>query len=250
MYSMSILSFLILGLISLAKINGEVTKDYTGKCNDIYEYLEEHRKTENLLVCNVNDIGEVTELTLYPYCLNNEQMKTILSRNTIETLSFTAEWDYTDNKGIIISKFGCTSLPTNYDVISTLTNLKELHLFGVENTGINIIRNIPKSVKILIIGGDADPSYYFKLTQKNVDALSKLINLKSLTFRNTVIADNVDYSKFKNLKKLTYLNLDMPFTYGQGSLFKYCNYLKELVINFSSYNEKLLDTLGYLTTLD
>ena len=42
----------------------------------------------------------------------------------------------------------------------------------------------------------------------------------------------------------------MHFTYGQGSLFKYCNYLKELVINFSSYNEKLLDTLGYLTTLE
>ena len=161
MYSKNIFIFLILGLISITKIYGMV-----GICNDIYEYLEEHRKTENLLVCNVNDIGEVTELTLYPYCLNNEQMKTILSRNTIETLSFTAEWDYTDNKGIIISKFGCTSLPTNYDVISTLTNLKKIYLSGVENTDINIIRKIPKSVEILIIGGD--PSYYFKPTQKKL----------------------------------------------------------------------------------
>jgi len=241
---MSILSFLIFGLIFITKINGEVAKDYTGKCNDIYVYLEKQGKTRNLHLCNVNDKGEVTELILRPHCLNNEEMKTILSGNTIETLTFTAEYNYMDNKGI----YSCTSLPINYDVISTLTNLKELHLIGIENTDINIIRNIPKSVEILIIGGDQ--SNYFKLTQKNVNAISKLTNLKSLTFQCTEIADNVNYRKFKNLKKLTYLNLDMPFTYGQGRLLKYCNYLKELVIYFSVYNEKLLDTLGYLTTLE
>jgi len=43
MYSMSIFSFLILGLLSLIKINGEVAKNYTGKCNDIYVYLEEQK---------------------------------------------------------------------------------------------------------------------------------------------------------------------------------------------------------------
>jgi len=248
MNSMSILSFLILGLISLVKINGEVAKNYTGKCNDIYVYLEEQGKTENLFECNVNDKGEVTELALYLYCLENEQMKTILSNNTIETLEFKSQWNYINNEENIKSRYGCASLPTNYDVISTLTNLKNIYLSGVENTDINIIRKIPKSVEILTIGGD--PSYYFKPTQKKVDALSKLTNLKSLTFKDTEITDNVDYSKFKNLKKLTYLNLVMSFSYGQGSLFKYCNYLKELVIESGTYDEKLLDTLGYLTTLE
>ena len=109
---------------------------------------------------------------------------------------------YLNNEENIKSRFGCASLPTNYNVISTLTNLKKLYLFGVENTGINIIRNIPKSVEKLIIGGDGDPSYYFKLTQKIVDALSKLTNLKSLTFRNTEITDNVDMQIIVNSKIL------------------------------------------------
>jgi len=248
MYSMNIFSFLILGLLSLAKINGEVDNNYTGKCNDIYVYLEGQGKTENLDECYVNDKGEVTELTLYPYCLENEQMKTILSNNTIETLQFESHWNYINNEENIKSIFGCTSLPTDYDVISTLTNLKKLYLSGVENTDIKIIRNIPNSVKELTMEGA--PSNYLKLTQKVVDALSKLTNLKSLNFEYTEITKKVDYSKFKNLKKLTYLNLDMSSSYGQGSLFKYCNYLKELVIDYDTYDEKLLDTLGYLTTLE
>ena len=250
MYSMSIFSFLILGLLSLAKINGEEAKNYTGKCNEIYEYLEGQGKTKNLVKCEGNDKGEVTELIIYPYCLENEQLKTILSYNTIETLSYRSEWSYVNNEESLKANFGCITVPTDYEVIGTLTNLKNLYVSGIVYTNTNIFSNIPKSVEKLNIKGNF--SEYFKLTQKAIDGISKLTNLNSLSLECTEIGKRLDFSKFKNLKKFTSLNLIESSSYDLGNLFKNCNYLKQLEIdyNYDSIDEKFLDTIGYLTTLE
>jgi len=74
MYSKSIFCFLILGLLTLAKINGEVD-NLTCQCNDFYSYLESQGKAyEYYFKCKMNKKGQVTELDLidiYNLDINN-----------------------------------------------------------------------------------------------------------------------------------------------------------------------------------
>lgn len=66
------LLFLILVLLTLSKINGDVVSKYNGECNDIFMYLESQEKSYNLFDCKMTDKGEVTELQLSLYCIDNE----------------------------------------------------------------------------------------------------------------------------------------------------------------------------------
>jgi len=255
MYSKVIFSFLIFGLLALTKINGYIVNNYTGKCNDIYVYLENQGKRENFYGCKLNDEGEVTELEIYNYCLEDEQLTAVLSYNTIETLHFSklfVDWNIDDNddKNLVI-RFGCASLPSNYEVLSTLTNLKILDLSGVKNLDNNIITNIPKSVEQLLIGR-------VTFTQEMVDELSKLTNLNNLVLSETQISEELDFSKFENLKNLTSLeirnnnmsNLNSPHIYTQGNLLKHCVTLKKLFIKNGIFDKNSLDSIGYLTELE
>jgi len=262
MYSYIFFSFIILGLYTLAKINGEVINNYTNKCNDIYSYLESQGKIKNFNDCKTNDKGEVTDLRLYPYCIENEQLENVLSYNTIETLEFLKVPILMDDFSIydydILSSFGCTSLPTNYKKISTLTELKYLDLSGVKNLDINVITNIPKSVEILKIGSDNLP-YYFTLTQDVIDVLSKLTNLKSLIFVRTLFSNELDFKNFVNLKSLTSLEISynyyrgygtsFPDSHIPGNIFKYCNSLEKLVIITGQMDEDSLDSISNLPRL-
>lgn len=153
----------------------------------------------------MNDEGEVTELSFNIYCLENEQLKTILSYNTIEILDL--EKNFLTNDEYNKSTYGCLSLPTNYDLLNTLPNLKSIYLLGIANTDINIIYNISKSIENSIIGDS--PYNDLILTQEIIDTISKLTNLNSLFLKYTEIGDALDFSKFRNLKKLTYLALRM-----------------------------------------
>jgi len=252
MYSKSIFIFLIIGILSLAKINGVFAEGYTGQCNDIKVYLESQGKGENLNGCDVNDKGEVTGLTLYLYCLGNEQLKTILSYKTIETLIFTLSW-YHDDDERIISIHGCLSIPSDYEVISTLTNLKNLILEGELNMDINLIRNIPKSVENLSIKRYLFDKY-IKFTQNMADGLSKLTNLNSLSIEDTDIDIKLDFSKFENLKKLTSLEIKNVnfayYNYIPTNLLKYCKYLKKLIIDDGTVDENGLNIISDLTQLE
>jgi len=88
MYSKNIFKILTLGLLTIAKINGYMINNFTGKCNDIYTYLEGIGKIENFNGCR-NEEGDVISLNLYSYCLINEELATVFSYSTVETLSFT-----------------------------------------------------------------------------------------------------------------------------------------------------------------
>jgi len=85
--------------------------------------------------------------------------------------------------------------------------LKSIYLLGIANTDINIIYNISKSIENSIIGDS--PYNDLILTQEIIDTISKLTNLNSLFLKYTEIGDALDFSKFRNLKKLTYLALRM-----------------------------------------
>jgi len=271
MHSKNIFIFLILGLLTIIKINGikmEATyhhledyldKEFNGKCKDIYKYMEGQGKLINLNDCKVNDKGEVTELRIYPYCFDNEQLKAVLSYNTIETLEFTKIIPLFDFGFIYDSDieglFDCTTIPTNYESLSILNNLKYLDLTGVWNLDINILSKIPKSVEILKIGRFKHPEY-FKLNEKMIDILSKLTNLNSLSLLEAEINEKFDFKKFKNLKNLTSLELiydhynDSNIIYIQGKLFKNCISLKNLYTYGCKFDKDSIDGLGYLTKLE
>jgi len=240
MYSKNIFIFLILGLISITKIYGMV-----GKCNDIYEYLDSQGISESLYDCEVNEKEEVIELKIYASCFTNEQLKTVLSYNTIETL----EIDIIDRSSL---NYGCNSYPTNYEIFNTLTNLKSFSLVGANGFLINVLPNISKQLKMLQIGGK-DFSEDLNLTQDLVDSLSELSNLNSLKFTNTIFSKKIDYSKFENLKKLTFLEIEFDFNnpdYIQENLLKYCNSLKKLVISDGIFNEKSFNAISNLANLE
>jgi len=254
MLSKNIFSFLTLGLLTLSKTNGYIENNYTGKCNDIYVYLEDQGKRSNFNGCEMNGKGEVTELNVYAYCLNNEQLTTILSYNTIQSLEFTQlflDWGIDDSDDYnIITSFGCASFPTDYKKLSTLTNLKNLDLTGMKKLDINLITNIPKSVEQLKLGK-------VKLTQEMVDTLSKLTTLNSLSLHETEISEKLDFSKFMNLKNLAFLEINYNESYYssssnyiQGNMLMYCRSLKKLIIIGGNFDNNNLDAIGYMTKLE
>jgi len=245
MYSKNIFIFLILGLITLTKIYGRVD---TGECKDIYEYLDGQGRAKNLYDCEVNNKGEVIELQLYASCLDNEQLKTVLSYKTIKTLNFET------SKPLWNAELGCDFYPTNYEIFNTLTSLKSLSLTGpTMDFFINIISVIPKSLEILQIEDEEDFSNNLQVTQKFVDALSKLSNLNSLICIRIGFSEKIDYSKFRNLKKFTSLEVEYSsreIDYIQVNLLKYCNYLKKLIIRTAKFNENSFNAISNLTNLE
>ena len=156
MYIKGIFNFSILSLFALVKINCQVigNNTYTGKCNDIYNYLEGQGRINNFYDCKTNNKGEVTELRVLPYCLTNKQLETLLSYKTIETLEFVNPISYNGEDFYEIKyKFDCeyNDVPTNYKLLSNLSNLKYLDLINAM-ADINVIANIPKSIEVLKIG--------------------------------------------------------------------------------------------------
>jgi len=242
MYLKSIFNFLVIGLLTLTKINGSDIDFYSGQCREIYVYLESQGKEENFYNCGENSKGEVIYLNLYPFCLKNEQLQKVLSYNTISVLDFAMMYG---NNNKFMTKFDCDSLPTNYEVLKTLKNLKELYFDGILDMSNSVFPNIPKSVEILWIGSEGHP-HHLKLTQDMVDGLSKLTNLKSLSIWETEISENLNFRKFKNLKKLSTLQMafDEPNfssipNYVQGNILKYCKNLKKLIIENGELMKKV-----------
>jgi len=194
----------------------------------------------------MNEEGDVTSLNLYSYCLKNEELATVLSYNTIETLSFKKlfiDWNIDDSDDWnVMMRFGCASLPTNYEVLNTLTNLKSLELIGVKNLDNNLMANIPKSVEHLEIGNT-------EFTQEMVDSLSEITNLKDLILLEPKISGELDFSKFENLKNLSLLEIYSDNGI-QGNILKYCQSLKKLVIQGGNIDSVILDGISYMTELE
>jgi len=251
MYFKCILTYLTIGLFTLSSVNGYIVNNYTGKCNDLYVYLENLGYREVFNGCKMNDQGEITELGLYPYCLNDEQLNSVFSiaSNSLETLKFNRlfiDWDIDDRDVFnIMFRFGCSRILSNVDMLGQFTNLKNLDLYGFRNLDVATLANLPNSIETLLLGS-------LTLTQEMVDALGKLTNLKSLTFEQTVIGEELDFSAFKNLKHLTKLEIFNPSydSYVQESLLKYSRYLKKLSIDGGKYGTSSLDSLSSMTKLE
>jgi len=188
MYLKNIFSFLTLSLLTLVKVNGNVSQ-----CEEISLYFQSRRRSNNFRSCKQNDNGEVIELSFVPLCLENEEFATALSYTykTIESLHLVnpyMDWN--------LRQF-CTTGPTNYEALSNLTNLKFLQIDFMENLNVdNLFANIPDSVEHLEIG-------QMIFNQEIVDSLSNLTNLNSIIMNQVKLGDELDFSKFENLKNLT-----------------------------------------------
>jgi len=233
----------------LASVNGYIINNYTGKCNDIYEYLENLDKREIFNGCEMNSQGEVTELKLYPYCLEDEHLESIfsLAYDTLETLSFSRlfiDFGIDDRNSFnILLRFGCSGILSNFAMLNKFTNLKNLDLFGFRNLSIDSVANLPNSIETLRLGD-------ITLTQEMVDAISQLTNLKTLKLEETVIGEELNFKQFRNLKNLTYLDMNYGSSYVQGNQLKYCRYLKKLYITGGIYRNSSLDGFSSLTRLE
>jgi len=202
--------------------------------------------------CRMNSQGEVTELSLYPYCLEDEQLETIFSfaYDTLETLTFYRLFiDYgLDDRDIIniILRFGCYGIKSKFEMLNKFKNLKNLDLYGFRELSIDSIANLSNSMETLRFGE-------ITLTQEMVDAIGKLTNLKDLKFDGTVISEELNFRQFRNLKNLTnlyiYFGIYTP-SYVQGNLFKNCRYLKKLYIADGIYRKSSLDGFSSMTRLE
>jgi len=139
--------------------------------------------------------------------------------------------------------YGCTSIPTNFEKLDTLTNLKHLDLSGVNN--LDLISSVPESVETLKIDR-------VKLTQGMVDVISEMTNLKNLIFDQTNI-DELNFDKFKNLKNLTYLKIMNGYMSQlelQVNLFKNLVVLKTFDLYECDFDKNILDSISNITTLE
>ncbi|ORX83699.1 RNI-like protein [Anaeromyces robustus] len=255
MYSKCISIFLTLGLLLLVKVNGYIVNEFTGQCKEVYDYLKSIDKRENFAGCGMNENEEITRLNLYSYCLKDEELSTALNYTTIETLEFRKlfiDWNIDDSDDInIVFRFGCSRLPTNYEALSHLTNLKELDLRGVKNLNANILASIPKSVEKLTI-------INLTFTQEIVDVLSNLTNLKTLLLSHVIISDELDYSNFEKLINLTDLEIVNEYFYEPtltnndvpGNMLKHCNNLKKLTISDGIFYQQNIDAFGNMSNLE
>jgi len=153
-------------------------------CKEIKDYLTSN-KASSLVACNNNSNGEVTELKLSndDNLLTNEDIKKILSYNTIKKFDFNEE--QTD----------CAILNNG---ISNLQSLEELNIKSFRG-GIapNVLKDL-KSLKSLTY--DAGDYNYGKLTQENINNLSTLSNLEKIKLAYVSVDESLNFSPLNGLK--------------------------------------------------
>eukprot|EP00833_Pecoramyces_ruminatium_P010653 jgi/Orpsp1_1/1184685/evm.model.c7180000090570.1 len=208
--------------------------EFEGKCKEIYDYLKDKEIIKEIF----------PEENHYIY--TNELDKHYYFLEEIEDY-YDAVGDCVLNENNEISKLVIQDVKLSqkdFDKISSLSNLTELDPEGIYsydrcctfadlyNEQFNMtISNFQKSIKNLEIDGMA-------LNQSNIEDISTLINLESLTFYECLQMETLNYSSLKNLEKLSSLyfyemNLnDIPdFVYSLPKIKKLnfqSNYIKTI----------------------
>ncbi|ORX66389.1 L domain-like protein [Anaeromyces robustus] len=191
-------------LINLVLVVSSVwATSYSGDCKEIQKYISKNvnkNVDKYLLTCKVNSNGKVTQLKISDSELTDENIKKILSYNTITELYYISEC----NSGSCVKKR--EQFPS---AISKLTNLRRLSFFSnhyLENKNkyehyyYKINSNTIKPLKKL-------NHLYFdfvKFSKDYTNEIASLTNIESMKLYNCQFED---LSALKNLTKLKSLKI-------------------------------------------
>jgi Leucine-rich repeat (LRR) protein len=182
-------------------------------CNEIENYLKKKSLDykENIEKCVTNSQGKVEELIVRNYALQKEDVKQILSYNSIKNLTYAVEFKFGEEQDSLYSnpflphpgyiKFPSViaDLPElehlnfEYDHFRRIKYTPEVEVIKIENEYLKL----SKKLKTLTLSE-------VKLTKENLVELSKLSNLEELNFYHCVF-DSDDFTPFENNKNLSKL---------------------------------------------
>ncbi|OUM57801.1 hypothetical protein PIROE2DRAFT_17100 [Piromyces sp. E2] len=176
---------------------------YADECDKLKDVFEDK---SSLITCEVNSQGKINYLNVDDMDLKESDIKKILSYDTITDLI------YELNKGADHEHSGYGKIPS----FNKLKKLESL-IIGYEDTYNTCsdsgycpsvgLGSLPKNtlkglnnLKSLTING-------IKITQENIDEISTLSNLQSLSFDKCDFSKSINYKSLKSLNKLTKLVL-------------------------------------------
>jgi len=223
-----------------------VLANITGECQDIYDYLDSKNYELNLKNCTVNEDGKVTDLTLYTYCLTEEDVNKLISYNTIKNISFDKEISVYSTEYDSLKECGeIQSLPSS---ISNLSKLESLELHDFTNINENDFSKLPKSLKKLALG-DVD------LSQVIINEISSLNDLEELSLIRTKSKEDVIFEPIKKLKNLSSLYIDnskgarTTMRYVVGDYLSSFTNLKKFEAREYTFSQESFDALSKLSNL-
>jgi len=174
----------------------------SSECNDIDSKL-----LKSVTKCTTDENGKITGLSIRNTSLNKEQVNQLLSYN-LKELSYTIEVEVSSNYRVPIHK-GYSEIPP---AINKLKNLEYLYIYfdsyihpcasdcafaGVIPMGKNVLKDLT-NLKYLHLGG-------IELSQDNIDEISTLENLETLEFYQSYLKESLNYKPLGDLKKLNKL---------------------------------------------
>ncbi|OUM66979.1 hypothetical protein PIROE2DRAFT_5721 [Piromyces sp. E2] len=227
---------------------------YNGDCKIIYNYLlsksGEYVYTKDLINCTTNDQGQVENISLYPYCLDNF-FDDILAYPSIKKIYFDLYDVYHSSNPELDHLRGCPSRIGIPNSIFKLENLETIDLYGIGGLNEKDISNLPKSLQNLFFGK-------LEMTQNVIKELTLLPNLKYLYFQKTKFNDSLNFDPIKNIKTLTELTLsnaeNFEFTstkkYLNTDIIKYIPNIKKLNIDHYTLSQNNVDYIGSLINLE
>jgi len=184
--------------------------------------------------CKVNANGEMTELTYNTFddSVTDEGYKKALSYPTLKKLNFEDEYG------------NCKQLTYG---LSNLANLEELNIKSFRgDLAPNTLKGLNSLKKFSYDTGDSSTGSF---SNQNIEELSTLANLESLTFGYTSLGE---LSPLQKLTKVTSLTLDSNGKGGmdvEGCLANLKN-LKELAVTYDIKNQSEVDAIASYANLE
>eukprot|EP00833_Pecoramyces_ruminatium_P009605 jgi/Orpsp1_1/1183637/evm.model.c7180000086077.1 len=252
--------FKALGVLSLMTLS--LAEKSNNVCDEIENYLDSienvYHQGDYINICRLNDKGEVIEAFFDSYDddLIEENLLPILEKyNTFEKLlirnfelskkSFDLIKAYPNLTELRIERKPLDSSVKFDSGFKKLTSLA-LTLYESENI------NIPETIYSLKKLENLELKYYH-LTQKDIDGISTLVNLKELEINQyeypQISSEKFDFSSLKKLTNLTSLKL-YKFTKDYPEFINFFPQLKELSLITINELESIPDNMLKLENLE
>jgi len=165
------------------------TDEYGKDCKDIEEFLSQYNLTAER--CGTDADNQVDFITIEGDSINQKVIDKIGSYSTIKEVSFR----------------GIKNIPKKLNLeplhISNLSFSEKITIDTPDQPVLSIPKGVLKTAKSV-----KDISFIdYKISQNNVNEINSLTNLVNLSYYSCAFDKGIDYSKFKNLKKLESLTI-------------------------------------------
>ncbi|KAG4100032.1 L domain-like protein [Neocallimastix lanati (nom. inval.)] len=228
-------------------------------CNEIENYLKKKSLDykENIEKCVTNSQGKVEELIVRNYALQKEDVKQILSYNSIKNLTYAVEFKFGEEQDSLYSnpflphpgyiKFPSViaDLPElehlnfEYDHFRRIKYTPEVEVIKIENEYLKL----SKKLKTLTLSE-------VKLTKENLVELSKLSNLEELLIHDAMGNEKYFPNHIEKLKSLKQLYLENSHCKGTSYNFNGLDNLELFYFKISSACDIDLSKLNKLSELN